>query len=50
MTINKAQGQTFERVGIYLPTPVFMHGQSYVAFSRAKRLNDIYIQVDKTHI
>ena len=23
MTINKAQGQTFRRVGIYLPTPVF---------------------------
>ena len=27
MTINKAQGQTFKRVGIYLPKPVFTHGQ-----------------------
>jgi hypothetical protein len=27
MTINKSQGQTFEKVGIYLPSPVFSHGQ-----------------------
>lgn len=34
MTINKAQGQTFDRVGIYLPRPCFSHGQLYVAMSR----------------
>jgi hypothetical protein len=33
MTINKAQGQTMKTVGIYLPKPVFTHGQLYVALS-----------------
>lgn len=35
MTINKAQGQTLEEVGIYLREPVFSHEQLYVTFSRA---------------
>jgi len=34
MTINKSQGQSFERVGVDLRTPVFSHGQFYVAVSR----------------
>lgn len=43
MTINKAQGQTFERVGIDLRNDVFNHGQLYVAMSRAKRSSAIKI-------
>ena len=34
MSINKAQSQTIDVVGLYLPSPVFTHGQLYVALSR----------------
>ena len=34
MTINKAQGQTLDFMALYLPKPVFAHGQLYVACGR----------------
>src|SRR5438046_4609410 len=34
MTINKAQGQTLNHVGLCLTEPVFTHGKLYVALSR----------------
>ena len=43
MTINKAQGQTIPNVGIYLPEPVFSHGQLYVGLSRGVSRSTIRI-------
>ena len=34
MIINKAQGQSVKHVGLDLHTPVFLHGQLYIALSR----------------
>nr|VDD13456.1 unnamed protein product [Brassica oleracea] len=34
MTINKCQSQSLKEVILYLPKPVFSHGQFYVALSR----------------
>ena len=45
MTINKSQGQTLDKVGLYLPNPVFGHGQLYVAFSRARKSADVKVFV-----
>jgi len=36
MTINKSQGQSFDRVGVFLRDGVFSHGQLYVALSRVR--------------
>uniref|UniRef100_A0A8R1ETI8 ATP-dependent DNA helicase n=1 Tax=Caenorhabditis japonica TaxID=281687 RepID=A0A8R1ETI8_CAEJA len=44
ISINKAQGRSFGRVGLYLPEDVFAHGQTYVALSRARSKNELFIK------
>ena len=46
MTINKSQGAKLKKVGIYLNSPVFSHGQLYVAMSRVSALEDIIVATD----
>lgn len=43
LTINKAQGQSVNHVGIDLRFPVFSHGQLYVALSRATSGQNIQV-------
>ena len=43
LTINRSQGQSFDRVGLLLHDPVFAYGQLYVALSRATARNGIRV-------
>ena len=43
MTINKSQGQTLNTMGLYLPKPVFVHGQLNVAFTRVTSQDGIKV-------
>jgi len=45
ITINKVQGQTLDKVGLYLPQSVFSHCQLYVAKSRVRSFEKLTIQI-----
>jgi ATP-dependent exoDNAse (exonuclease V) alpha subunit len=48
-TINKIQGQTFEKIGIDFTEESFAHGQTYVALSRVRSWESKKIKVDKSN-
>ena len=43
MTINKSQGQSLDTVGVDLRSPVFVHGQLYVALSRVTNVESLSV-------
>ena len=45
MTVNKSQGQTFDKIGLYLRSNIFAHGQLYVALSRVRKFSAFKIQI-----
>lgn len=43
LTIHKSQGQTYESVAVDMSDGAFAHGQTYVALSRCKSMEGLYL-------
>ena len=48
LTINRAQGQTLGRAGLFLPRSVFCHGHLYVGFGRCGDPDNFFVYADQS--
>ena len=47
LTIKRAQGQTLQRAGLYLPRSVFCHGYLHVGFWRCGDPDKFFVYADQ---
>jgi ATP-dependent DNA helicase PIF1 len=47
LTLNRAQGQSLDRAGLYLPKSVFSHGHLYVGCSRCGDPDNVFVYADQ---
>ena len=50
ISINKSQGQEFQKVGLDITVPSFAHGHLYVSLSRIRNYNNIKFFVNDTNL
>ena len=48
LTLNRAQGQSLMRAGMYLPRSVFAHGHLYVGYSRCGDPDNMFVYADQS--
>lgn len=48
LTLNRAQGQSLDRAGLYLPKSVFSHGHLYVGCSRCGDPDNVFVYADQS--
>ena len=48
LTLNRAQGQSLKKAGMYLPTSVFSHGHLFVGYSRCGDPDNMHVYADQS--